>query len=94
MVPGLPSAPLPRTRPCRVLFDEPSKEPVKQSNEATQPAGEGSQAESGKPEEAGYQAGENHAFDPMKELNLPANYDEVVTRFKRLQSNRAMESLN
>ncbi|MBK9177872.1 MAG: hypothetical protein IPM46_16380 [Flavobacteriales bacterium] len=61
---------------------------------ATQPTGEGQSEEQGKPEEAGYQAGENHTFDPTKELNLPANYDEVVARFKRLQNNRAMESLN
>jgi hypothetical protein len=38
--------------------------------------------------------GERLGFDPMKELNLPANYDEVVSRFKRLQGSRAMESLN
>ncbi len=36
----------------------------------------------------------DEAFDPMKDLNLPGSYDEVVTRFKRLQGERAMESLN
>ena len=34
------------------------------------------------------------SFDPMKELNLPASYDEVTVRFKRLQGSRAMEVLN
>lgn len=38
--------------------------------------------------------GEKLGFDPMKDLNLPANYDEVVSRFKRLQGTRAMEALN
>lgn len=34
------------------------------------------------------------SFDPMKDLNLPASYDEVLARFKRLQIIRAMEALN
>jgi len=34
------------------------------------------------------------AFDPMKDLNLPASYEEVLARFKRLQGDKAMESLN
>ena len=33
-------------------------------------------------------------FDPMKDLNLPGSYDEVVLRFKRLQGDRADEMLN
>ncbi len=33
-------------------------------------------------------------FDPMKELNLPGSYEEVVIRFKRLQGDRAQEVLN
>lgn len=33
-------------------------------------------------------------FDPMKDLNLPASYDEVIIRFKRLQGDRAQEVLN
>lgn len=37
---------------------------------------------------------ENLSFDPLKELNLPANYDEVLDRFKKLQGERAMEALN
>ncbi|MEO8588343.1 MAG: hypothetical protein ABI432_03155 [Flavobacteriales bacterium] len=41
-----------------------------------------------------YNSGTPLAFDPMKDLNLPANYDEVVSRFKRLQGVRAMEVLN
>ncbi|HRF79665.1 MAG TPA: hypothetical protein PL070_06225 [Flavobacteriales bacterium] len=34
------------------------------------------------------------AFDPMKDLNLPGSYDEVLTRFNRLQGDRAAEVLN
>lgn len=34
------------------------------------------------------------SFDPMAELNLPSSYDEVVSRFSRLQGNGAMEVLN
>lgn len=61
----------------------------------TQPAGEGTPAEQKPPTSAqGYQADERYAFCPQKELNLPASYDEVVERFKRLQAGRAMESLN
>ncbi len=41
-----------------------------------------------------YHSGGELQFDPMKDLNLPASYDEVVARFKRLQGDRAMESLN
>jgi hypothetical protein len=33
-------------------------------------------------------------FCPFSELNLPKNYDEVVSRFKRLQGERAVEILN
>lgn len=38
--------------------------------------------------------GERLGFDPMKDLNLPGSYDEVLSRFKRLQGSRDMESLN
>jgi hypothetical protein len=41
-----------------------------------------------------YNSGGQLEFDPLKELNLPANYDEVVNRFKRLQGERAVEILN
>jgi len=41
-----------------------------------------------------YSKGSQLSFDPMKDLNLPANYDEVLSRFKRLQGVRAMEVLN
>lgn len=34
------------------------------------------------------------AFDPMKDLNLPSSYDEVLVRFNRLQGDRAEEVLN
>ncbi len=43
---------------------------------------------------ASYNSGSKLSFDPMKDLNLPANYDEVLARFKRLQGVRAMEALN
>ncbi len=33
-------------------------------------------------------------FDPTKDLNLPSSYDEVVSRFKKLQGTRSQESLN
>jgi hypothetical protein len=33
-------------------------------------------------------------FDPLKDLNLPGSYDEVVIRFKKLQGERAQEVLN
>lgn len=41
-----------------------------------------------------YAKNETLDFDPLKELNLPANYEEVLTRFKKLQGERAMEALN
>ncbi len=34
------------------------------------------------------------AFDPMKDLNLPSSYDEVLSRFNRLQGDREPEVLN
>lgn len=34
------------------------------------------------------------AFDPTKDLNLPANYEEVNARFRRLQPPRSQENLN
>ena len=33
-------------------------------------------------------------FDPLKDLNLPGSYDEVVKRFKGLQGERSHEVLN
>ncbi|MBK9146244.1 MAG: hypothetical protein IPM12_00325 [Flavobacteriales bacterium] len=66
-----------------------------QNASEAQPNGEGTPAEHQKPAEpSGYQQSADLAFCPQKELNLPANYDEVVERFKRLQAGRAMESLN
>jgi hypothetical protein len=41
-----------------------------------------------------YNSGSKLAFDPMKDLNLPGSYEEVLTRFQRLQGDRAMEVLN
>ncbi len=43
---------------------------------------------------AEYASNTELAFDPMKELNLPASYEEVTSRFQRLQGSRAMEVLN
>lgn len=39
-------------------------------------------------------AAKDLAFDPMKDLNLPGSYEEVVDRFSRLQGDRAAEVLN
>jgi len=33
-------------------------------------------------------------FDPLKDLNLPDSYNEVLKRFKGLQGERTTESLN
>ena len=33
--------------------------------------------------------GKDMDFDPMKDLNLPANYEEVMARFRRLQGDRS-----
>lgn len=41
-----------------------------------------------------YSENNDLAFDPMKELNLPSSYEEVLTRFNNLQGERAMEALN
>lgn len=60
-------------------------------------SGEGGAEASQQPGERGYasyNSGSKLSFDPMKDLNLPANYDEVVARFNRLQGDRAMEALN
>lgn len=34
------------------------------------------------------------AFDPTKDLNLPASYEELNARFRRLQPTRSQENLN
>lgn len=41
-----------------------------------------------------YNSGGALEFCPMKDLNLPSSYQEVVDRFKRLQGERAIEVLN
>ena len=33
-------------------------------------------------------------FCPFKDLNLPTSYEEVVSRFRRLQGERAIEVFN
>jgi len=42
----------------------------------------------------GYYGGGDLTFDPLKDLNLPANYDEVMARFEKLQGERAVEVMN
>jgi hypothetical protein len=41
-----------------------------------------------------YKGGEDLSFCPFKDLNLPGSYEEVVSRFSKLQGDRAMEVLN
>lgn len=69
-----------------------SPESVKKTDNTAQPKGEGASTEEAT--KTGYQRSEDLAFCPQKELNLPANYEEVVERFNRLQAGRAMEALN
>jgi hypothetical protein len=41
-----------------------------------------------------YNSGGELEFCPMKDLNLPESYEEVLARFEKLQGERAMEVLN
>ncbi len=41
-----------------------------------------------------YNSGGTLEFDPLKDLNLPASYNEVLDRFRKLQGERALEMLN
>jgi len=41
-----------------------------------------------------YCGGEHLSFDPLKDLNLPSSYEEVILRFKRLQGDRDLSVLN
>ena len=43
---------------------------------------------------AGYFSGGDLTFDPMKDLNLPGSYEEVLSRFEKLQGERAVEVVN
>ncbi|HRO99150.1 MAG TPA: hypothetical protein PLN54_06910 [Flavobacteriales bacterium] len=52
------------------------------------------EAERNAPKRYGPYCPQRLGFDPMKDLNLPGSYDEVVMRFKRLQGDRAEEVLN
>ncbi|MBL7962495.1 MAG: hypothetical protein JNM31_01505 [Flavobacteriales bacterium] len=38
--------------------------------------------------------GRDLTFCPLKDLNLPGSYAEVVERLRKLQAERAMETLN
>jgi len=42
---------------------------------------------------SGY-SNERLEFCPIKDLNLPTSYDEVVSRFRKLQGERAVEVFN
>ena len=41
-----------------------------------------------------YSADKDLAFDPMKDLNLPSSYEEVLARFEKLQGDRGSGALN
>ncbi|MBS1939239.1 MAG: hypothetical protein JSS84_15665 [Bacteroidetes bacterium] len=41
-----------------------------------------------------YQAADHLLFDPLKDLNLPASYDEVVERYRRLRCEQPSPGLN
>jgi hypothetical protein len=43
---------------------------------------------------AEYMAEKELAFDPLKDLNLPGSYKEVLDRFDKLQVDRSPGSLN
>ncbi len=41
-----------------------------------------------------YAGGEHLSFDPLKDLNLPSSYEEVIKRFKQLQGERNLTVMN
>ena len=41
-----------------------------------------------------YLGGEHLTFDPLKDLNLPSSYEEVVVRYMRLRGERQLPSMN
>ncbi len=43
---------------------------------------------------AAYREEEHLVFDPLQDLNLPASYEEVQRRYKRLRTEREAPSLN
>lgn len=43
---------------------------------------------------AEYRDGQRLCFDPLEDLNLPASYEEVVLRYKRLREVRPGTALN
>ncbi len=43
---------------------------------------------------AEYRADKELGFDPLKDLNLPGSYQEVLDRFDKLQVDRSPGSLN
>lgn len=43
---------------------------------------------------AAYEKQEHLSFDPLKELNLPSSYEEVVSRYAQLRGERESLSMN
>lgn len=41
-----------------------------------------------------YAGGGHLSFDPLKDLNLPSSYEEVLKRFKQLQGDRDVSVMN
>jgi hypothetical protein len=81
----------------KVLYHaQTSSDPMKPTAEAQQTTDNGKE-EPAEQEQRTYGCAKTNAllaFDPTKDLNLPGSYDEVVSRFKKLQGTRSMESLN
>jgi len=43
---------------------------------------------------AAYERHEHLSFDPLKDLNLPSSYEEVVARYAQLRGERESISMN
>lgn len=52
------------------------------------------QANSERPDAYSEYAAAKLDFDPLKDLNLPSSYDEVTSRFRKLQGDRSASLLN
>lgn len=86
-----------------VVFSEDTMDEQRQghadhtSGEVGEERGSSSPRDAQSAEERGYHAYTGQAdlhFCPLKDLNLPSSYSEVVSRFKRLQGDRDVEVLN
>lgn len=74
-----------------------SSDPMKPTAQAQQITEGGTEDPAEQQQERTYGYAKTNAgleFDPTKDLNLPGSYDEVVSRFKKLQGTRSMETLN